>query len=72
MHIQREYENNFDAKISRGGYKSSELRISKNISHEGQRPECDIFLDMLNEDDFYPTRDILASILFEYSSCILH
>ena len=29
-------------------------------------------LDILNEDDYYPTRDILASILFEYSSCILH
>ena len=54
----REY---FDVQISRGGWKSSKVMISKNISQEGRRPECDIFLDIITEDDFQPPRDIWTS-----------
>ena len=51
----------FDAQISRGVWKSSKVMISKNISQEGRRPECDIFLDIITEDDFQTPRAIWAS-----------
>ena len=51
----------FDAKISLGGWKSSSVMISKNISHSGLRPSCDIFLDIITSDDFQPPWDNIAS-----------
>ena len=50
-----------DTQIAWRDWKLFEVIISKNISHKGRRPECDIFLDIITEDDFQPPWDILAS-----------
>ena len=58
----REY---FDTQIAWRDWKLFEVIISKNISHKGRRPECDIFLDIITENYFQTRRVIWVS---KYSS----
>ena len=54
-----------DTQIAWRDWKLFEVIISKNISHKGRRPECDIFLDIITENYFQTRRVIWVS---KYSS----
>ena len=61
VYIQLEYSNILMLRLPSGVWESSSVMISKNISHSGLRPSCDIFLDIITLDDFQTPRDIWAS-----------
>ena len=54
-----------DTQIAWRDWKLFEVIISKNISHKGRRPECDIFLYIITENYFQTRRVIWVS---KYSS----
>ena len=61
---------NFGAKMSQGVKKSSEVMISKNISHEGRQAQVWYIFGYHHRGWFFNTKGHLCIKMFECSSCI--